>query len=219
MESIVLSSINRASSAPLYVSGKLRNTGHFKQPQAGKLLVDHDGIAGDFIGNLKHHGGVDQALYLFSETDNHWWQRLLRAPLHPGYFGENFTLSHWWPSARVGDRLRCGTLLLELTGPRTPCATLEARTGIKGLSREFIRAERSGAYARILQPGWVQAGDRLEVIPASSACPTIVEIFRYWHAKGDDPAFLKAALAAPLASRIAESFRGRLARCQSANFN
>jgi MOSC domain-containing protein YiiM len=216
MDSPFLLSVNRADAAPLYVGGRQRRTGHFKLPVAGRVVVGLEGIAGDFIGNPKHHGGADQAVYLYSQADNQWWESLLGKPVAPGFFGENLTLDTWWSEPRVGDWLRIGELLLELSGPRTPCATLEARAGIKGLSRDFVRAERCGAYARVLQPGSVQAGDRCELIRTQADHPSVVEVFRYWHAKGDDAGFLQAALASPLAARIADPFRSRLARCQPA---
>lgn len=176
------------------------------------MEITEAGVPGDFIGNLKHHGGPDQAIYLFSLDDMAWWANMLRRDVAPGLFGENLTISQWWPDPRVGDRLRCGSLLLELTGPRTPCATLEASLGVRGLSRAFVKAERCGAYARILSPGTLCAGGTLVLERADTAFPTVVQVFRYWHGRGDDRAFLSAALASPLASRIARKFRERLAR-------
>lgn len=219
MVNISINSINRAVPAPLRIGDRIRRTGHYKQAAVAPVRIETEGVVGDFIGNLKHHGGVDQALYLYSLTDNRWWARLLGCEVSPGFFGENLTLDEWWPRPRVGDRLRCGEVLLELTGPRTPCATLEARAGVKGLSREFVRAERCGAYARVLQMGSISPGDECEVIAAPSDFPEIVEVFRYWHARGEDVDFLQRALAAPLAVRIADVFQSRLARCQSAQSN
>lgn len=216
MINISLNSINAADPAPLKVGDRVRRTGHYKQPAVAPVKIEAEGVAGDFIGNHTHHGGVDQALYLYALTDNLWWARLFGHEVPPGFFGENLTLDQWWPRPRVGDRLRCGEVLLELTGPRTPCATLEARAGVRGLSREFVKAERCGAYARVLQAGNLSPGDQCEIIAAPAEFPEITEVFRYWHAKGDDVDFLQRALAAPLAVRIADVFRSRLARCQSA---
>lgn len=219
MEMVSLLSINRADAEPLKVGGRMLHSGHYKKPQDGPLHIDAGGIPGDFIGNQRHHGGADQAIYLYARTDILWWARLLGRELPPGFFGENLTIDHWWPKPRVGDRLRCGDLLLELAGPRTPCATLEARAGVRGLSRQFIKAERCGAYARVLHAGQLRAGDHFEVIAAPEQYPEITAVFRYWHAKGEDFEFLRAALAAPLAERIADALRSRLARSQALQAN
>ncbi len=197
---------------PVQIGQRRVQTGHFKVPLSGPVEIGEAGVPSDFIGNHKHHGGPDQAIYLFGLDDMGWWGSMLRREIAPGLFGENLTISHWWPDPRVGDRLRCGSLLLELTGPRTPCATLEASLGVRGLSQAFVKAERCGAYARVLSPGTLHVGDTLVVERADSAFPTITQVFRYWHGRGDDRAFLSAALAAPLACRIAHKFQERLAR-------
>jgi MOSC domain-containing protein YiiM len=209
---LTLTSINAATATALRVGQRQVRTGHFKVPLAGPVNIGEPGVPGDFIGNHKHHGGPDQAVYLFSLDDMDWWANMLRRDVAPGLFGENLTISHWWTNPRVGDRLRCGSLLLELTGPRTPCATLEASLGVRGLSQAFVKAERCGAYARILSPGTLRPGDTLVLERADMAFRTIAQVFRYWHGRGDDRVFLSAALAAPLAHRIAGKFRERLAR-------
>ncbi|HDZ55747.1 MAG TPA: MOSC domain-containing protein [Pseudomonas xinjiangensis] len=204
--------INAATAEPLEVGQRVARTGHFKRAVAGPVAIAEFGIPGDFIGNHKHHGGVDQAIYLYSQEDAQWWGKLLQREIEPGFFGENLTISHWWPDARVGDRLHCGSLVLELTGPRTPCATLEARAGLPGLSKAFIKAERCGAYARVISPGNLSAEETLVVRPGATQHPTIAQVFRYWHGKGDDEAFLRAALNAPIAERISARLGQRLAR-------
>jgi MOSC domain-containing protein YiiM len=47
-------------------------TGYFKAPQAGGVTVGPNGLAGDTIVDRKHHGGPQQAVYIFSEADRDW---------------------------------------------------------------------------------------------------------------------------------------------------
>ncbi len=37
-------------------------------------MVDAEGLVGDAILNRKHHGGVDQAVYIEGSIDLDWWQ-------------------------------------------------------------------------------------------------------------------------------------------------
>ena len=207
----VLVSINAAASRRLKVGRRLLKTGHFKQPLNAPALIAAVGVPGDFIGNARHHGGPDQAVYLYSMEDVAWWERLLQRRLGPGFFGENLSISCWWPKPRIGDRVALGDVLLEITAPRTPCATLDARVGVPGFVRTFIKAERCGAYARVLRPGTVQPGDAIVVSPAPACWPTVAEVFRYWHGLGTDETLLRRMLEAPLAERIRERVIRRLA--------
>ncbi|SDS92796.1 MOSC domain-containing protein YiiM [Halopseudomonas xinjiangensis] len=207
----VLVSINAAASSRLKVGRRLVTTGHFKRPITGPVLIAAVGVPGDFIGNVRHHGGPDQAIYLYSMEDVAWWERLLQRRLGPGFFAENLSITNWWTKPRIGDRVAVGDVLLEITAPRTPCATLEARVGMPGFLRTFIKAERSGAYARVLRPGIVRSGDPIVVTPAPVAWPTVAEVFRYWYGLGTDESLLLRMLEAPLAERVRERVVRRLA--------
>lgn len=211
---VTLLSINAAEPQALRIGERLTRTGHFKQARSGDVLIGIDGIAGDFIADMKHHGGPDQALYLYSKADMDWWSEQLQRPLAPGFFGENLTLSHWWPELRIGDQLHMGDLVLEITAPRIPCSTLAARVGDSRFAKAFVKAERCGAYARVLKEGTVCAGQTVVVTPGDSAYPSINEVFRYCHSKGLNPTFLRRLLAAPLAEKMRAEMEQKLARAE-----
>ena len=46
-----------------------QDTGIFKQPVDGPVQVTAEGLAGDYIANQKHHGGPDQAVYIYGSDD------------------------------------------------------------------------------------------------------------------------------------------------------
>lgn len=209
-----LVSINAGQAKDLEVGVRTARTGHFKQSLAGPVMIAQAGVPGDFIGDLKHHGGPDQAVYLYSQEDIDWWSERLQRPLAAGFFGENLTLSHWWPALRIGDRLRIGELLLEVTAPRIPCSTLAARVGDSRFAKAFVRAERCGAYARVLTPGEVRPGDEVTVLAGDAVFPTINEVFRYCHSKGANPTFLRQLLAAPLAEKMRAEMQARLTKAE-----
>lgn len=209
-------SINAARRRSIEVGSKTLQTGLFKQPLHGSVLIDGNGLPGDEIVNRRFHGGPDQAVYLYSQEDINWWAEQLQREIEPGFFGENLTISRWWPEVRVGDRLQVGELLMEITAPRVPCAVLAARVGNPAFVKQFVKACRGGAYVRVLQSGPVSVGDNLQVTPALDAHPTVDEIFRYWHGKTPNADFLRRTLAAPIAILLREALEKRLPEAEAA---
>ena len=69
----------------------------------------------------------------------------LGAELEPGTFGENLTIAGLESAAAwVGDRLRIGDVLLEVTAPRIPCHILARRMDDPQFVKRFRAAERPG---------------------------------------------------------------------------
>ncbi len=113
-------------------------TGIFKNPVAGRTELTRTGLAGDSIVDTKNHGGVDQAVYIYTAPDYRWWSKELGKDLSPGTFGENLTVSGLESALlHVGDRLLIGSVILEVTAPRIPCGTLAARMGDPQFVKRF----------------------------------------------------------------------------------
>jgi MOSC domain-containing protein YiiM len=135
-----------------------------KRPVTGRVAVHRLGLDGDTQVNQKFHGGEGQALYAYAEEDAAHWSAELDRPLPAGRFGENLrTAGLDLTGAEIGERWRVGTTLLEVTAPRTPCAKFQAYWGVPGLIKRFTAHGASGAYLRVLVPGEIGAGDRVEV--------------------------------------------------------
>jgi MOSC domain-containing protein YiiM len=74
-------------------------TGIDKQPVNGPVAVSAPGpkgtgevgLLGDRVYDVKHHGGVDQAVYGYAREDLDGWEAELGRPLQNGVFGENLT--------------------------------------------------------------------------------------------------------------------------------
>lgn len=208
-------SLNVGKLRSLQVGGKVKQTGLFKQPMQGPQRIDENGLPGDNIVNRRFHGGPDQAVYLYSQDDIDWWKQQLQRDLEPGFFGENLTITHWWPKVRVGDILQAGELRIQITAPRPPCAVLAARVGDPAFVKQFISAARCGAYARVLQPGSLNSGDQFHIMPATAAYPTVEDVFRSWHNKTQDADFLRRVLAAPVASLLRAALEERLLKAEA----
>jgi MOSC domain-containing protein YiiM len=164
-------------------------TGIGKQPTDGPVEVRSpgpkstgrgSGLVGDFIGDGKHHGGDDQAVYAFQREDLDEWERRLRRELPNGFFGENLTtIGLDINNARIGERWRIGDeVVLQVTAPRIPCATFRGWMGEKGWAKIFTAAGRPGAYLKVLTPGAIRAGDPIEVIDRPDHDVTVSLLFK-----------------------------------------
>ncbi|BDP41277.1 molybdenum cofactor biosynthesis protein [Deinococcus aetherius] len=192
-------------------------TGICKHPVPGRVRVTVEGLDGDRVMNRKYHGGPDQAVYVYTQEDyDHWAGVLGRAP-EPGFFGENLLVGGLESAGvRVGERFRVGTVLLEVTAPRIPCATLGARLEDAGFVKAFARARRPGFYTRVLETGDVGRGDEVTRERAAPAgAPTVAELFGAW--LGDPPVreTLERYLTAPLAVRFRRGLEERLGGVES----
>lgn len=186
-------------------------TGIIKTPVSGPVRVTPWGLEGDAVCDTEHHGGPDQALYLYGRPDYAWFEAELGRPLEPGTFGENLTIEGLVSTeVAVGDRFRVGEVLLEVTAPRIPCATLAARMGEPGFVKRFRAAERPGCYCRVIEEGAVQAGDPVTWTPYSGERVTMLELFRAFFDPAPSEAALRRHLRAPIAERTRNDTEARL---------
>lgn len=131
----------------------------------GPKGVGGSGLAGDVIGDMKNHGGDDQAVYAYAREDLDWWETELDETLRSGMFGENLTtLGLDVTGALIGERWRIGTeLVLQVTSPRIPCSTFAVWMDERGWLDRFRRRAVPGAYLRVFAPGTVRTGDPITV--------------------------------------------------------
>ena len=192
---------------PEILPGKKYKTGINKLAIQGPVMVDAEGLVGDAILNRKHHGGVDQAVYIEGAIDLDWWQAELGRDLPYGTFGENLVIEGL-ESANLaaGDRLAIGEVLLEITSARIPCATFAAKMGEPAFVKRYTRAGRPGAYARVLQGGMVEAGQSVEFKPCSGDRVTMREMMATFGRKLSD-ADRARYLAAPVHYKVRDAIR------------
>ncbi|MCV7256137.1 MOSC domain-containing protein [Mycobacterium hackensackense] len=139
------------------------------------------GLVGDLIGNQAFHGGDDQAVYAYAREDLDAWEGRLEREIANGVFGENLTTSGVdVTNALVGERWRVGSegLELEVSRPRIPCRTFALWLEINGWVKSFTTTAVPGAYLRVVTPGAVRAGDRIEVIERPDHDITVGVVFR-----------------------------------------
>ncbi|CAN3979432.1 MOSC domain-containing protein [Kitasatospora purpeofusca] len=194
-------------------------TGIDKRPVDGPVFVGAPGpkgtgevgLAGDRVYDVKHHGGPDQAVYAYAREDLDAWQAELGRPLANGVFGENLTtLGLDVNGALIGERWRVGPdTVLEVSGPRVPCATFQGRLEQEGWIKRFTQAAVPGAYLRVVEPGEVRAGDRIGIVHRPDHEVTVALVFRAMTLEPDLLPLLPAADALP--DDIRESVHRRTA--------
>jgi MOSC domain-containing protein YiiM len=194
-----LLSVNIAKQETLDTPNGPVQTGIIKRPVSDKVMVTELGIVGDAIVDTKVHGGLDQALYLYSQEDYDWWAERLGKTLSPGIFGENLTLSGFGDAPlNIGDRLQINNLVIEISAPRTPCFKLAARMGDVGFIKDFVLAARTGAYARVIKTGEIMAGDEVFLTKATAEYPSVTDVFKTCHSKNPDMDIVRKALLSPI---------------------
>ena len=209
-----LVSINAGEVSELRFDDETHESGIVKRPLAGSVRITTDGVAGDGIADPRYHGGPDQAVYAYSLGDYDWWRAETGRDFGAGLFGENLTIAGLPTHLSIGDRLLIGTVVLEATGPRIPCAKLGAVMEDKRFPFLFRQAERPGCYFRVLSEGSVSAGDVVEFVPTDGPLVSTLDILHLYHDKASPADRLQMALDAPLASRLRDKFTKRLEKLQ-----
>jgi MOSC domain-containing protein YiiM len=205
-------SVNAGRAELMRIGARTISTGIRKAP-IERGHVGTLGLVGDVVADEENHGGPDQAIYLYSSEDYAWWGEELGGLPAPGTFGENLTLSSFGPEAvRIGDRYRVGEALLEVTAPRIPCATFATRMGERDWVQRFAAARRAGLYVRVLEPGEVAVGDRVDRLEGKDFRPTVVDLMDVWYDPEPDPELLERLLDSPLAERARGNVERKLAR-------
>lgn len=122
--------------------------------------VAFDGIVGDRQRIPKIHGGPDRAVCIYSE-ELYQWLREQGVNVWAGQIGENFTTRGLDLSTlNVGNRLRVGGCIIEVTKVRTPCNQLR----IWDTDLPEIIIGRSGWMAKVVEEGIARSGQPIEIV-------------------------------------------------------
>lgn len=159
--------------------GSLKRSAIDKRPAQGSVDVDAEGVVPDQIADVKHHGGIYQAVYAFSREELDWWSAEAGADFGPGNFGENLTTVGFDLDARpMGERWRIGGVVLELSTVRIPCSVFAGFVDQPRWVKRFTERGRPGPYLRVIEPGQLSAGDAIELIETRDHDFTVSDLFR-----------------------------------------
>jgi MOSC domain-containing protein YiiM len=177
----------------------------WKEPVGGAVTLAGVNFDGDDQADRRVHGGADKAVYAYAVEDYEWWSATT-GPLVAGTFGENLTTSGInLTDSLIGDRWQVGSAVLEVAQPREPCYKLGIRMDDEQFPGKFAAAGRPGVYLRIVTPGAVAAGDRVDIDPAARPAVRI----RSLSTDEIEEAVLRQAVADP---RVPDGWRRAAAR-------
>lgn len=169
-----------------------------KSPVVGPVRIGFLGLESDEQADPRYHGGPDKAVHHQPFENYAHWRNLkpgLAQLETPGAFGENISTDALTEDdVCIGDRLRLGSALLEISQGRQPCWKQAHVLGWPQLPALMVRDRRSGWYYRVIEEGAAEAGDMLSLVDRPHPEWTVRRVFGLIIA-GDhkrDPAALKA---------------------------
>ena len=131
-----------------------------------------DGLVGDKQKHLQFHGGPDRAICLYS------YERILELQreghsIFPGSIGENITIADLdWSEIQPGAKLQLGDeAIVEITKPAVPCKSIAAFfiDGNSSRVSDKLYPGWSRFYARVLQPGRLVVGQKIQLLRGLAA--------------------------------------------------
>ena len=176
----------------------------------GPAQVLSDGLEGDKVAQ-PYHGGPDGAICVHLSDHYLFWNEQHGIPLNEGGLGENLVLAGMTEEqVCIGDTVRIGSALVQVSGPRIPCANQAQHVGLKEWVKLTIRENRTGFYLRVLHAGTVCAGDTWELRERLNPAGSITAVNRCFYLKFNPTLAEEFARSAGLAEWWKQQFREKL---------
>jgi MOSC domain-containing protein YiiM len=179
-------SVNTAAAETVEIAGAAVLTAIRKRVREGAVAVQPLGLSGDEQADPTVHGGLAKAVYAYPSEHLPFWQTVraqarvagLDDAVAPGSMGENLTVEglledRLW----IGDRLRLPNCELAVSEPRFPCFKFNFAMGFNQAVKLMTQSGYCGSYLAVIQPGKVQAGDEIELVPGPREV-NLRELFR-----------------------------------------
>ncbi|WP_019241539.1 MULTISPECIES: MOSC domain-containing protein [Bacillus] len=158
-------SINIGRPMKLGYRGKELYTSLFKSRVNRDIYLGKTNFEGDSQADLVHHGGEDKAVCVYSNEHYPYWEEKLNRQLTYGAFGENLTVNGMLETdICIGDIMRVGEAIVQVSQPRQPCYKLARRYNIDDLPVKIQETGYTGFYMRVLQEGIVTTSPVIEIM-------------------------------------------------------
>lgn len=173
-------SVNIGGKRKIQWRKKLIETGIFKFPVEEPIFLDIEDVKNDNVIDRKYHGGIEQAVYAYSDNHYEYWEKLYPdLELNYGMFGENLTITNLdETNIHVGSIYQLGEAAIEVTKPRQPCYKLGVRFNSEKIIKQFWNSTKSGIYFKVLKTGNVTKNDDLILLKNAIDNPTIAQVYK-----------------------------------------
>ncbi|PKQ45603.1 MOSC domain-containing protein [Confluentibacter flavum] len=201
-----VTSTNIAKPITIIFRGKKVITGIYKTPTQQPIYLGKDDVKDDEVTDRKYHGGEFKACYLFSEDHYAYWKNLYpNLDWDWGMFGENLTVNGLDETKMmIGAIYKIGSALVQVTEPREPCFKLGVKFGSQKVVKQFVIHGFPGTYVRVLEEGFVKAGDTVSLIESAKNSLTTAQFYNLLFSKDKNQEHLALAIennALPLRKR------------------
>lgn len=138
----------------------------FKDVEKDKVWAGKLCFKGDEVADKVHHGGAEKAIFANSYQNYEKWAEFLEEESLPfGALAENLTLSGVHESnVCLGDIHKIGSALLQVSQPRKPCYKISKKHNNKKFTNEIYTTGLTGWYYRVLEEGFIQAGNNIQIV-------------------------------------------------------
>ncbi len=139
-----------------------------KKNPVNKAFLTKTGFNSDEQADLKHHGGENKALFMFSKKTYERINQECNTNFkidEVSHFGENIIFSDICEEdICIGDIFSLGEATIQITQPRQPCWKLSANTQQKQMTKFIFNSGLTGWYAKVLKEGEIKREDSLILI-------------------------------------------------------
>lgn len=184
-----------------------------KHAVAGAVEVTAVGLHGDMQADRVNHGGPERALLHYCARHYADWAREFpqaAATFAPPGFGENISSAHMDEErVCIGDIYQLGSARVQVSQPRSPCWKLDVRFGAPGLAQRVQDTQRCGWLYRVLEPGEIATGDRIELLERPRPDFSVAAVMRAVNTGTSERDYL-AAIAA--FQELSANWRGKAER-------
>jgi MOSC domain-containing protein YiiM len=179
-------------------------------------FLETGGFRGDASAEADHHT-PDKTVHLFADENYRLVEARLGLALPRPTFGENLTATGVREEdVYVGDHFQVGEAVICVTQPTERCKTIGRSLGVPKILRVMHELEVCGFYARVVEPGRVEAGDLVKLRERPQSKWSIKRLHQLmFHGLADEQLVARAMAVEQLSSewkRRVEVMRGRLRR-------
>lgn len=138
-----------------------------KTAAAGPCAIAEHGFVDDSQADLEHHGGRDKAIHHYAADHYPDWiaEKAIPDGTRAAAFGENISTHGMTEETMcIGDILRLGTAVVQISQGRQPCWKVAEHTGNPRMAALFTKSGRTGWYYRVLEDGEAGLGDEVRLV-------------------------------------------------------